>query len=183
MKPFFARYLPTVIGNPMSWLSRGHSQNRSTTAGTGTPRKTLGPDFWILANRHTASFDADLESRPSTMQMSGLASLPGMPTAHVRPSWAQSSPLRPISTGELHRKPSFTRQSGVSTLSSITTTSTAILDRGTTPDLNKPLPILRSSSALNKWAPSREGYYSIYQFVAHEDGHMSVHKASRGTQV
>lgn len=139
------------------------------------------PDFWLVTNRDSANLDGDLESPPLVMQMRGLPPMAGMPTP-VRPPRTQSS-LRSTPIGEPYRESSYVWRT--SSPSSITTTSTAILDRGASPDLNKPLPMLRSSPAAD-WAPAPEGdsrdaqsanVLSIYQFVPHEDGHISVHKA------
>lgn len=152
-----------------------------------TPIKGSDTDFRLVTNGDTLNTYRDVESPRLATEVRGWPPMPGMP-APVRTSRTnpivESTPM-----DETYESP-YISHSG--TPSSITTTSTAILYHTTShqrPDLNKPLPRIKSSSA-REWDPapdagSREAQSSnvtsIYQFVPHEDGHISVYKARSDT--
>lgn len=200
-KPFFARYLPQLVGNPISWLSRnGHSRG---TLGQSADLKP-GPDFWLVTqDQRTSTFFKDIESPALVMQMRAVPMMPGMPTP-MRPPRTQST-MKSLSIHEPHNLnfKIFAHKSQTPSTSSIATASMAMSDRPMSVipkplNLNKPLPVPRVSWDIDEahvaeeqdretddtTSSSSANIMSVYQLVPYEDGHISVHRTKerdRGT--
>ncbi|CAN8096919.1 unnamed protein product [Discula destructiva] len=191
-KPFFARYLPSLLGNPASWLSR-NTQTRATLAPIADQK--LEPDFWRVTTPRDSTHSDTYESKsPLVLQMRSVPPMRGMPTP-TRPPRTQST-MKSLSVREpynLNTKNFTLPSSPRSSMSSATTASTAILGyrRSTMPaplNLNKPLPRVRTPSELVSMEEGLDweeddarrimsaNMLSIYKLIPHEDGHISVHK-------
>ncbi|KAJ4391468.1 hypothetical protein N0V93_005085 [Gnomoniopsis smithogilvyi] len=191
-KPFFARYLPQLIGNPISWLSR-NGQSRGAYGQTMDQKP--GPDFWLVTkDRQSTIIDPDIESQSLVMAMQPMPLMPGMPTP-TKPPRTQST-MKSLIIQEPNRDLSFNKDSKnlrPDSFSSNTTASTAILNPASavakTLNLNKPLPIPRPSLDMDEEdMPEQEkerngprktsptNMLSVYKLVPYEDGHISVHK-------
>lgn len=166
---------------PLVMTMRGKTQLTGMPTPVRPPRtkstlRALSAYMQHSRNPSDASEAASLPSRGSVASSRPL--LQSAKTASL-----QSPPIPPI--------PDQLRPMSVSSQSSYATTiATAILSPSSAPpDLNKPLPTIRSASDLsvrrNGHVESRDAtsmnMMSIYQFVPHEDGHISVHKARKSS--
>lgn len=183
-------YLPQLIGNPVSWLSR-NGQSRGTFA-QSTDQKQ-GPDFWLVSrDRKSSVLHQDIESSSLVMQMHTVPSMPDMPTP-TRPPRTQST-MKSLEIKEPHNlnyNNDFNKPRSQS-MSTTTTASTAILGGPLSAmpkplNLNKPLPIPRPSLDIDdaivqdckeKGKDTRRtssaNIMSVYKLVPYEDGHISV---------
>ncbi|KAJ4414602.1 hypothetical protein N0V82_007844 [Gnomoniopsis sp. IMI 355080] len=184
--PFFARFLPQLIGNPASWRSR-NGQSRAIYGRTLDQKP--GRDFWLVTkDRQSTNIDTDIESR-------SLPLMPGMPTPTKPPQIQSLMPSLLIQepSRDINNYQKLFNKSRHSSFSSNTTASTTILSSfSAVPkplNLNKPLPTPRLSMDMGE-GYSREqemerndtsrtppaNMLSVYKFVPHLDGHIRVHK-------
>lgn len=190
IKPFVARYLPIMLENPRYWLSKQSESRKDPFDRPSAAGKGLEPDFWLVTRDSVATFQ-DIEAQSGlVLQMQPRPPMPGMPT-----------PTRPPRTAS-------TLQTGKALSAITSTTATADNDdhlsvasaasavppplkvikspRASTAsssrplDLNKPLPRIGTAVLDASFASEAQKHMSsIYQFIPHEDGHISVHKARK----
>ncbi|KAG8161875.1 hypothetical protein KVR01_008862 [Diaporthe batatas] len=194
IKPFVARYLPIMLENPRYWLSKPAESRRDPFDRPSATGKGLEPDFWLVTARDSKATFNDVESASGlVMQMQPRPPMPGMPTP--------TRPPRTVSTLKAGKALSAI------TTATTATTSTAVDDdhlsvasaasavppplnvvkspRHSTAssrplDLNKPLPRIGTAVLDASFASEAQKHMSsIYQFIPHEDGHISVHKARK----
>ncbi|KAK2605492.1 hypothetical protein N8I77_008325 [Diaporthe amygdali] len=197
IKPFVARYLPIMLENPRYWLSKQADSRARDPFDKPPAGKSLEPDFWLVTGRDSVATFQDIESNSGLVfQMQPRPPMPGMPT-----------PTRPPRTASTMQ--TGTALSTITTTTTNTTTSDNISavsansavpaplrvmksPRASTagtvssrPDLNKPLPrigtaVLDASFASEAASSQAQKHMSsVYQFIPHEDGHISVHKARK----
>lgn len=197
IKPFVARYLPIMLENPRYWLSKQADSRARDPFDKPPAGKSLEPDFWLVTERDSVATFQDIESNSGLVfQMQPRPPMPGMPT-----------PTRPPRTASTMQ--TGTALSTITTTTTNTTTSDNISavsansavpaplrvmksPRASTagtvssrPDLNKPLPrigtaVLDASFASEAASSQAQKHMSsVYQFIPHEDGHISVHKARK----
>lgn len=194
IKPFVARYLPIMLENPRYWLSKQSESRRDPFDRPSAAGKGLEPDFWLVTERASTATFNDVESASGlVLQMQPRPPMPGMPTP--------TRPPRTISTLKAGKA-----LSAITTNTTATTATAAEDDhfsvasaasavppplnvikspRASTAssrplDLNKPLPRIGTVVLDASFASEAQKHMSsIYQFIPHEDGHISVHKARK----
>ncbi|KAL1875225.1 hypothetical protein Daus18300_003296 [Diaporthe australafricana] len=207
IKPFVARYLPIMLENPKYWLSKQTDNSRARDpfmdkpgagggGGGGGGGKGLEPDFWLVTAGRD-SVDTSFQDVESTaglvMQMQPRPPMPGMPTPTRPPRTASTlqsrTGLSAITTTAAGMAAADDHVSVASAESAVPAPLRLVKSpRASTssrPDLNKPLPrigtvVLDASFASDaSAAQSQKHMSSVYQFIPHEDGHISVHKARK----
>lgn len=198
LRPFFAKFLPQLIGNPSNWLTQN---NRRASMLRIRDQKLEKSGPWPSSPVRNSKAASDLDVKPALASPSTDVSLLRRiltPKQHCRTqSWTSSVAIQEPES--LDAENSGHHPSRQNSLSSATTTSTAILGRdlaasaASTPlNLNKPLPQLRPVSEF-VWDTMGEGTglgeeeiqestkratagTSVYKLFPHDDGHISVHR-------
>lgn len=193
IKPFVARYLPIMLENPRYWLSKQSESRRDPFDRPSAAGKGLEPDFWLVTRDSVATFQ-DIESASGlVLQMQPRPPMPGMPTPTRPPRTASTlqtgAALSTITTATTASNKTTTTDDNLSVASAASAVpaplrvakspraSTASSQR---PDLNKPLPRIGTAVLDASFAAEAQKHMSsVYQFIPHEDGHISVHKARK----
>lgn len=183
-----------MLENPRYWLSKQSESRRDPFDRPSAAGKGLEPDFWLVTERASTATFNDVESASGlVLQMQPRPPMPGMPTP--------TRPPRTISTLKAGKA-----LSAITTNTTATTATAAEDDhfsvasaasavppplnvikspRASTAssrplDLNKPLPRIGTVVLDASFASEAQKHMSsIYQFIPHEDGHISVHKARK----
>lgn len=198
IKPFVARYLPIMLENPRYWLSKQSESRRDPfDRPSAAGGKGLEPDFWLVTERDSTITFQDVESASGlVLQMQPRPPMPGMPTPTRPPRTASTmqtgTALSTITTNTTTTAATADDDgSVVSAVSAIpaplrVAKSPRASTASSRPDLNKPLPrigtaVLDASfaSEAGSGSGSQKHMSSVYQFIPHEDGHISVHKARK----
>lgn len=190
IKPFVARYLPIMLENPRYWLSKQSESRRDPFDRPSAAGKGLEPDFWLVTERDSTLSFRDIESQGLVLQMQARPPMPGMPTPTRPPRTASTlqtgTALSTITTASNTTAATADNLSVASAASAVPPplkvvksprASTASSQR---PDLNKPLPRIGTAVLDASFASEAQKHMSsVYQFIPHEDGHISVHKARK----
>ncbi|KAK7703092.1 hypothetical protein SLS64_009363 [Diaporthe eres] len=193
IKPFVARYLPIMLENPRYWLSKQSESRRDPFDRPSGAGKGLEPDFWLVTERDSTATFQDIESASGlVLQMQPRPPMPGMPTP-TRPPRTASTLQTGTALSTITTTTTNTNTTAADDNLSVASAASAVpaplrvakSPRASTassqrPDLNKPLPrigtvVLDASFA----SESQKHMSSVYQFIPHEDGHISVHKARK----
>lgn len=187
-----------MLENPRYWLSKQSESRRDPFDRPSAAGKGLEPDFWLVTERDSTVTFQDIEANSGlVLQMQPRPPMPGMPT-----------PTRPPRTAStLQTGTALSTITTASNTTTTTTTAAALADdqlsvasapsavpaplrvvkspRASTassqrPDLNKPLPRIGTVVLDASFASEAQKHMSsVYQFIPHEDGHISVHKARK----
>lgn len=194
IKPFVARYLPIMLENPKYWLSKQSESRRDPFDKPSAAGKGLEPDFWLVTERDSITTFQDVESQSGLVfQMQPRPPMPGMPTPTRPPRTASTlhtgTALSTITTNTATTKNTTADDNDHVSVASAASAVPAPLriksPRASTassqrPDLNKPLPRIGTAVLDASFAAEAQKHMSsIYQFIPHEDGHISVHKARK----
>ncbi|POS70804.1 integral membrane protein [Diaporthe helianthi] len=208
IKPFVARYLPIMLENPRYWLSKQSESRRDPFERPSAAGKGLEPDFWLVTARDsttTTTFN-DVESANGlVLQMQPQPPMPGMPTPTRPPrtvstlkagkalsALANTTTTTTATVAEADDNDHLSVVSAVSAVPpplNVIKSPRASTSSSSRPlDLNKPLPristvMLAASFASEAQAQAQRQRHmsSVYQFIPHEDGHISVHKARKSS--
>lgn len=197
IKPFVARYLPIMLENPKYWLSKQSESRRDPFDKPSAAGKGLEPDFWLVTERDSITTFRDVESQSGLVfQMQPRPPMPGMPTPTRPPRTASTlhtgTALSIITTNTATTNNTKTAAADDNDHVSVVSAASAVpaplrikSSRASTassqrPDLNKPLPRIGTAVLDASFAAEAQKHMSsIYQFIPHEDGHISVHKARK----
>lgn len=183
-----------MLENPRYWLSKQSESRRDPFDRPSAAGKGLEPDFWLVTRDSAATFQ-DIESASGlVLQMQPRPPMPGMPTPTRPPRTASTlqtgTALSTITTATTATNKTTTTDDNLSVASAASAVpaplrvaakspraSTASSQR---PDLNKPLPRIGTAVLDASFAAEAQKHMSsVYQFIPHEDGHISVHKARK----
>ncbi|KKY38194.1 putative integral membrane protein [Diaporthe ampelina] len=193
IKPFIAHYLPIMLESPRYWLSKQTESRRDPFDRPPAGGKGLEPDFWLVTERDSTFTFQDVESASGlVLQMQPRPPMPGMPTPTRPPRTASTlqtgAALSTIATNTAATTTADDdHTSVVSAVSAVpaplrVAKSPRASTASSRPDLNKPLPrigtVVLDASFANEGAAQKH-MSSVYQFIPHEDGHISVHKARK----
>lgn len=185
-----------MLENPRYWLSKQSESRRDPFDKPSAAGKGLEPDFWLVTERDSVATFQDIESNSGLVfQMQPRPPMPGMPTPTRPPRTASTlhtgtalSTITTNTTTTNNTKTAADDNDHVSVASAASAVpaplrikspraSTASSQR---PDLNKPLPRIGTAVLDASFAAEAQKHMSsIYQFIPHEDGHISVHKARK----
>lgn len=197
IKPFVARYLPIMLENPRYWLSKQSESRRDPFDKPSAAGKGLEPDFWLVTERDSTATFQDIESASGlVLQMQPRPPMPGMPTPTRPPRTASTmhtgTALSTVTTATTNTNTTTAADNDNLSVASAASAVPAPLrvaaksPRASTassqprPDLNKPLPRIGTAVLDASFASEAQKHMSsVYQFIPHEDGHISVHKARK----
>lgn len=176
-----------MLENPRYWLSKQSESRRDPFDKPSAAGKGLEPDFWLVTERDSVATFRDIESDSGLVfQMQPRPPMPGMPTPTRPPRTASTlhtgTALSTITTNTATTADDVSVASAASAVPAplrikSPRASTASSQR---PDLNKPLPRIGTAVLDASFAAEAQKHMSsIYQFIPHEDGHISVHKARK----
>lgn len=193
IKPFVARYLPIMLENPRYWLSKQSESRRDPFDRPSAAGKGLEPDFWLVTERDSTATFQDIESASGlVLQMQPRPPMPGMPTP-TRPPRTVSTLQTGTALSTITTTTTNTNTTAADDNLSVASAASAVpaplrvakSPRASTassqrPDLNKPLPRIGTAVLDASFASEAQKHMSsVYQFIPHEDGHISVHKARK----
>lgn len=193
IKPFVARYLPIMLENPRYWLSKQSESRRDPFDRPSAAGKGLEPDFWLVTERDSTASFHDIESESGlVLQMQPRPPMPGMPTP-TRPPRTASTLHTGTALSTITTNTNTTTATAADDNLSVASAASAVpaplrvakSPRASTassqrPDLNKPLPRIGTVVLDASFASEAQKHMSsVYQFIPHEDGHISVHKARK----
>jgi hypothetical protein len=184
-----------MLENPKYWLSKQSGSRRDPFDRPSAAGKGLEPDFWLVTERDsTATFNNDIESESGlVLQMQPRPPMPGMPTPMRPPRTASTlqagKALSVITTRSTATKATAADDDHLSVASAASAVPPPLKviksPRASTSssrplDLNKPLPRIGTVVLDASFASEAQKHMSsVYQFIPHEDGHISVHKARK----
>lgn len=187
-----------MLENPKYWLSKQTDNSRARDPLVDKPGagggKGLEPDFWLVTGRDSVATFQDVESTAGlVMQMQPRPPMPGMPTPTRPPRTASTLQSRTalsaiITTAGAAADDHVSVASAESAVPAplrLVRSPRASTSSSSRPDLNKPLPRIGTVVLDARFASeasssqAQKHMSSVYQFIPHEDGHISVHKARK----
>lgn len=182
-----------MLENPRYWLSKQSESRRDPFDRPSAAGKGLEPDFWLVTERDSTATFQDIESASGlVLQMQPRPPMPGMPTPTRPPRTASTlqtgtalSTITTTTTNTTTTAPDdnlsvASAASAVPAPLRVAKSPRASTASSPRPDLNKPLPRIGTAVLDASFVSEAQKHMSsVYQFIPHEDGHISVHKARK----